>query len=230
MARSAESRGPRSCAARSAASAAPAERSQVKRRARSSAAAPIALAQRLVVRPARRTASASSPASSASRPVRPWSIASGRPPTASAALGVRHAPASITVRPQPSAEDAVTFTHARCKQLVLALLVHEAVHAHPVAQAAALDLALQRLAVVALAGHVEHRAGHLLEHVEQQLDPLVALQPAEVEQRGLRRPLARAVGARVRAHVHDADVPRATPISASSSAPASDSVTNGRPR
>ena len=50
--------------------------------------------------------------SSASRPVTPSSIDSGSPPTRSATLGVATVAASMTVRHQPSAEDAVTFSHA----------------------------------------------------------------------------------------------------------------------
>ena len=49
-------------------------------------------------------------------------------------------------------------------------------------QAAARDLGLERRPVVALAGDVEMGGRHALEHVEQQLDPLVLLEPAEVEQ------------------------------------------------
>ena len=45
--------------------------------------------------------------------MRPSSIDSGSPPTASAALGVRYIAASITVRHQPSAEEAVRLTQAR---------------------------------------------------------------------------------------------------------------------
>ena len=59
-----------------------------------------------------RTRSVSSAGSSASAPVSPSTIDSGSPPTRSAALGVAHAAASMTVRHQPSADDAVSDTHA----------------------------------------------------------------------------------------------------------------------
>ncbi len=60
-----------------------------------------------------RVFSTSSSGVRARRPVSPSTIDSGSPPTAMATLGVPHAAASITVRHQPSAEEAVMFTHAR---------------------------------------------------------------------------------------------------------------------
>jgi hypothetical protein len=49
---------------------------------------------------------------SASRPVSPSTIDSRSPPTARAALGVAQAAASITVRHHPSADEAVSESHA----------------------------------------------------------------------------------------------------------------------
>ena len=60
-----------------------------------------------------RTAATSSAGSSASTPVCPSTIASPRPPTRIAAVGVPQAAASNTVRHQPSADEAVSATHAR---------------------------------------------------------------------------------------------------------------------
>ena len=87
-------------------------RSQVNPAARSRAAAPIR-SRSASSSTSRRTAAVSPGASSASNPVDPSTIDSGSPPTRSAALGVPQVAASITVRHQPSAEDAVRFTHAR---------------------------------------------------------------------------------------------------------------------
>ena len=65
----------------------------------------------------RRTSAATSVASSSgvsqSTPVCPSTIDSGSPPTRSAALGVPRSAASMTVRHQPSAEEAVSETQAR---------------------------------------------------------------------------------------------------------------------
>ena len=68
----------------------------------------------------------------------------------------------------------------------LLLLVDVAVQGHALAQPAVVDARLQRPAMVAVARDVELRLGDRLEHVEQQLDPLVLLQAPEVEQRRLR--------------------------------------------
>ena len=91
-------------------------------------------------------------------------------------------------------------------QLALLRFVDEAVERDAVAEPAGGDLGLEGLAVVALAGDVEMRARHALEHVEQQLEPLVALEAAEVEQaRGRRtRPASERVA--LDPAVHDRDV------------------------
>ena len=86
-------------------------RSQVNVAARSRAAAPIR-ARSSESSTSRCTAAVRPGPSSASSPVSPSAIDSGSPPTRSAALGVPHVAASITVRHQPSAEDAVTLTQA----------------------------------------------------------------------------------------------------------------------
>ena len=69
------------------------------------------------------------------------------------------------------------------EELALALLADVPVHPYPVFEPTPLDLGLEVGPVVALAGDVEYRVRHPLQHVEQQLDPLVLLQPAEVQQR-----------------------------------------------
>jgi hypothetical protein len=80
--------------------------------------------------------------------------------------------------------------HPRARQqLSLERLAHVPVQHDPVGEPARGDLGLERLAVVAVAGDVQHRLGDRLEHVEEQLDPLVLLEPAEVEQPRRRRAL-----------------------------------------
>ena len=82
-------------------------------RARRWAASPKRLAQVVALTTSSRTRSASSAVSAARKPVSPSTIDSARPPTASAALGVRHSAASITVSDQPSDCEAVRLTQAR---------------------------------------------------------------------------------------------------------------------
>ena len=86
--------------------------SQVSFRARASAASP-SRSRSAGSATSRRTFAVSSGTSSASSPVSPFTIDSGNPPTRSAALGVPQAAASVTVRHQPSALDAVSVTQAR---------------------------------------------------------------------------------------------------------------------
>jgi hypothetical protein len=62
---------------------------------------------------------------STSTPVWPSTIASARPPTRIAAVGFAHAAASMTVRHQPSADEAVSASHA--EQARLGRLVGDAV-------------------------------------------------------------------------------------------------------
>ena len=69
--------------------------------------------------------------SSPARPVCPSTIDSRRPPTASAALGVPHSAASITVSDQPSDADAVMCSHACLVEAGLGRLVNEPVHSTP---------------------------------------------------------------------------------------------------
>ena len=116
--------------------------------------------------------------------MRSSSIDSGSPPTASAALGVRRR--RLHHREAPALGRRGREVHPRSlEQLHLSLLAHVPVHANALAEPASADLGLERGTVVALAGHVEDGLGHVLEHVEQDLDVLVALEPAEVEKGGL---------------------------------------------
>ena len=86
--------------------------SQVKARARARAASPMAARSSWSLTSSR-TPATSSAGSSASSPVCRSTIASPSPPTRIAAVGVAHAPASSTVRHQPSADEAVSATQAR---------------------------------------------------------------------------------------------------------------------
>ena len=109
---------------------------------------------------AARPRSAPAPSSASSPVCRRRSTPAARRPR-SAALGVPHVAASITVRHQPSAEEAVRFTHARAYSSRLLLLGHVPVQDDALAQPARGDLRLQRRPVVALAGDVEHGARHV---------------------------------------------------------------------
>ena len=80
------------------------------------------------------------------------------------------------------------------------------VHVHAIGQPAFLDLTLERLTVVALARQLQHRLGHGFESVEYVLDPLVALEPAEIQQRGHGRPFAGLERLELDAHVIDVDL------------------------
>ena len=156
-------------------------RSHVNDAARSRAAAPSR--SRSPGSSTTRCTAATSPASSsASSPVSPSTIDSASPPTRSATLGVPHVAASITVRHQPSAELAVRFTHACAYSCSLQRLADVPVQHDPVAEPAARDLGLQLRPVVALTRDVQDGAGDRLHGVQQQLDPLVLLQPPEIQQ------------------------------------------------
>ena len=87
-------------------------RSQVNVSARASAAAPSRVAQLVVLEQVPDAAASGRRDRAASMPVSPSTIDSRRPPTASAALGVPHSAASITVSDQPSDAEAVTCTQA----------------------------------------------------------------------------------------------------------------------
>ena len=80
-----------------------------------------------------------------------------------------------------------------------------AVEDDAVADAAVRDPLLQRRPVVAVAGDVEVDAGDRLHDVEQQLDPLVLLEPAEVEQARLDGALGRREARLLHAEVGDVD-------------------------
>src|SRR3954447_18353980 len=73
------------------------------------------------------------------------------------------------------------------------------------------DLRLDRRPMVTVASDLEHGAGQRLERIEQHLDPLVLLEPPEVEQRRLGRTLTRRERAQLDADVVDGDGVRPNP-------------------
>ena len=79
------------------------------------------------------------------------------------------------------------------QQLDLALVIDEAVQAHAVLEPARGDLRLEDGTMLTRSHDVEDRAGGTLHDVQEHFDALVALEPAQVDQRRLRRARARAV-------------------------------------
>ncbi len=152
-----------------------------------------------------RTPSTSSSGSSASRPVWSWTMTSERPPTRSAAVGVRHAPASTTLRHQPSADEAVEREPRAGQELLLLLLADVPVEGDAVGEAPVDDLLLERLALVAVPDDVERALGQRGDGVEDPVDPLVLLEAPEVDERRRLGLLARLQDAPVQSQVDDVD-------------------------